>query len=193
LDCTIVALKHKLDEYNRLFEQKVRLCAHGGHQIAGLDYEESYAPTILATSFRLTVVLACHLGLWLYHLDVSNAFQSTIDEDPNLFLQCFPEYLLWFESRHPTAYADLRSKHPDTPPHEFALLMLKYVQGRVDASLQWKHAIEEILITELQLVPNQADSCMYSGSRVEGEIIIIGRATDDFLIASTYKGYQILL
>jgi hypothetical protein len=135
LDC-IISLKHKNDEHNRLVESKLRLCAHGGQQIAGLDYDESYAPVILATSFPLTVVLACHLGLWLYHLDVSNAFQSTVDKDPKTFLRCFPEYLLWFESRHPTAYADLQRTHPDTSAHEFALLMLKYVQGRVDASLQ---------------------------------------------------------
>jgi hypothetical protein len=148
LDC-IIALKHKTDEFNRLLERELRLCAHGGQQIAGLDYDEPYAPAILATSFRLTVVLACHLGLWLYHLDVSNAFQSTIDKDPKTFLRCFPEYLLWFESRHPSAYADLRRRHPHTPAHEFAMLMLKYVQGHVDTSLQWKHVIEDVLITKL--------------------------------------------
>ena len=75
----ILAIKHKIDEYNRLVERKLRLCAHGGQQIAGLDYNESYAPAILATSLRLSVVLACHLGVWLFHLDVSNAFQSTPD------------------------------------------------------------------------------------------------------------------
>jgi hypothetical protein len=26
----ILAIKHKLDEYNRLVERKLRLCAHGG-------------------------------------------------------------------------------------------------------------------------------------------------------------------
>jgi hypothetical protein len=45
LDC-IIALKHKTDEFNRLVERKLRLCAHGGQQIAGLDYDESYAPAI---------------------------------------------------------------------------------------------------------------------------------------------------
>ena len=29
----IMALKHKLDEFNRLEERKLRLCAHGGQQL----------------------------------------------------------------------------------------------------------------------------------------------------------------
>jgi hypothetical protein len=188
----ILAIKHKLDEHNRLVERKLRLCAHGGQQIAGLDYDESYAPAILATSFRLTVVMACHLGVWLFHLDVSNAFQSTPDRDPKTFLRCFPEYLLWFESRFPAKYAALRKRHPTVEAHDLAMLMLKYVQGRVDASLQWKHAIEEVLIDELGLVPNRADSCVYTG-RVEGELVFISRATDDFLVGSTIKGYRLIL
>jgi hypothetical protein len=137
-------------------------------------------------------VLACHLGVWLFHLDVSNAFQSTPDRNPKTFLRCFPEYLLWFESRFPERHAALRAKYPNVAAHEMAMLMLKYVQGRVDASLQWKHAIEEVLIDELGLVPNRADSCVYSG-RVQGELVFISPATDNFLVGSTIKGYRLVL
>ena len=188
----ILAIKHKTDEYNRLVERKLRLCAHGGQQIAGVDYDESYAPAILATSFRLCIVMACHLGLWLWHLDVSNAFQSTPDPDGKTFLRCFPEYLLWFADRFPAQHAAFLVEHPDTPAHELAVLMLKYVQGRVDASLKWKHAIEDVLIGELGLTPNRADSCVYSG-RIQGDPIFIARATDDFLCGTTKKGYLAVL
>jgi hypothetical protein len=47
---SISAIKHKLDEFNWLVERKLRGCAPGGEQIAGLDYDESYAPAILATT-----------------------------------------------------------------------------------------------------------------------------------------------
>ena len=46
----VLAIKHKLDEFNRLEERKVRLCAHGGQQLPGLDYDESKAPAILGAS-----------------------------------------------------------------------------------------------------------------------------------------------
>ena len=55
-----------------------------------------------------------------------------------------------------------------------------------------ENAIEEILIGELGLVPNRADSCVYSG-RVQGELVFISRATDDFLVGSTIKGYRLVL
>jgi hypothetical protein len=100
----------------------------------------------------------------------------------------FPEYLLWFESQFPSRYATFCKEHPNAEAHDLAMLMLKYVQGRVDASLQWKHAIEEVLINELGLVPNRADSCVYCG-RIQVKLIFISRATDDFLVGTTYKGY----
>jgi hypothetical protein len=62
------------------------------------------------------------------------------------------------------------------------MLMHKYVQGQVDASRQWKILIETILTGELVLVPNQANACMYSG-RLAGDIFIVGRATDNFLVS----------
>jgi hypothetical protein len=63
------------------------------------------------------------------------------------------------------------------------------VQGCVDASLMWAIKVEEFLSLTLKLVVNCADPCVYSGI-VDGEPVILGRATDDFLCAcekqSTY-------
>jgi hypothetical protein len=68
--------------------------------------------------------------------------------------------------------------------------MFMFVQGRgVDASLMWAIEVEEFLSSTLKLVANRADPCVYSGI-VNGEPVILGRATDDFLCAcekqSTY-------
>jgi hypothetical protein len=95
--------------------------------------------------FWLIIVLACHRGLWIYHLDVSNAFQSTVDPDPKTFLRCYPEFLLWLEAWHPEAYQALKhDAHPTTPASDFGVLVLYKIvqQGRVDANCQWKHAID---------------------------------------------------
>ena len=37
----IMAIKHKLDEFNCLEDRNVQLCAHGGQQLPGLNYDES--------------------------------------------------------------------------------------------------------------------------------------------------------
>ena len=76
---SVVAIKHKLDEMNRLLERKVRLCANGSQQVAGLNFDKSYAPAILASSLCMLCSVACWLRVTLWHVDVSNAFQSTPD------------------------------------------------------------------------------------------------------------------
>ncbi|MBW0536620.1 hypothetical protein O181_076335 [Austropuccinia psidii MF-1] len=37
--------KKKIDDAGKTIEYKARLCAHGFHQIAGLDYQSTFAPT----------------------------------------------------------------------------------------------------------------------------------------------------
>lgn len=66
------------------------------------------------------------------------------------------------------------------------------MQGRVDASQQWKILIETVLIGEMGIVPNRADACMHSG-RVAGDVFIVGRATDNFLVATTPPGCAVFL
>jgi hypothetical protein len=82
---------------------------------------------------------------------------------------------------------NLLSKHA---VEELALEMFMFLQGRVDASLMWAIEVEEFLSsTTLKLVANRADPCVYSGI-INGEPVILGRATNDFLCAcekqSTY-------
>jgi len=80
----MLALKHKLDEFLHLVERKVQLCVNSSQQIEGLDYDESYAPTILAASICILVVVACeytYVGVQLYHIDIKNAFKEC---QPNL-------------------------------------------------------------------------------------------------------------
>ena len=56
---------------------KVRMCDDGSKQIQGLDYDEPYAPAILSTTLRVQIALSVMFGLPMWHMDVSNAFQST--------------------------------------------------------------------------------------------------------------------
>jgi len=77
----VIAVKHKLDEFLCLVERKVRLCVNSSQQIEGLDYDELYAPTTLAASIRILVVVSCeytYIGVQLYHIDIKNAFQGTL-------------------------------------------------------------------------------------------------------------------
>ena len=48
--------------------------ARGDSQIAGIDYNETYAPVARFSSFRLLIALAAHHDLDLEHMDVNTAF-----------------------------------------------------------------------------------------------------------------------
>ena len=77
--------------------------ADGSKEIQGLEYDETYVPTILSTALRMQIVLLVMLGLPMKHMDMSNVFQSTpapIVEGKYIWLRCFPEYIMWLKERH---------------------------------------------------------------------------------------------
>jgi hypothetical protein len=195
---TVLALRNKLDAHNRLDERKVRMCADGSKQVQGLDYDESYAPAILGTTLRIQFALSVLLGLPVWHMDVSNAFQSTpapVVEGKRIWLRCFPEYIMWLKEKHPDLWIKVEEKARHMPAQMLALEMFKMVQGRVDASRKWQELIERILMHKdhgLCLVSNRADPCFYTGT-IDGSPVLISRATDDLLVSSSRSVYLKIL
>ena len=98
----VVVLKYALDEFQRLNEFKLRLCAHGGQQTQGKDYDFSFAPAPVSASLRFMIATYAWLcgeykDLTLKHIDIKNAFQSTPDRRERIFVRCFPEMWDWFQ------------------------------------------------------------------------------------------------
>ena len=61
---------------------KLRLVARGFKQREGIDFGETFAPTVSSFCVRLFSVIACELDLDMCHFDVEQAFvQSKLDED----------------------------------------------------------------------------------------------------------------
>ena len=62
--------------------------------VEGIDFENSYAPTVDADSLRLDISLAAQYCLDLTFFDVSNAFQTNVISDPAIrhFLSMSPLY-----------------------------------------------------------------------------------------------------
>jgi hypothetical protein len=89
------------------------------------------------------------LGLPMWHMDVSNAFQSApapLVEGKRIWLRCFPECLMWLKERHPDSWKQVNALVQQQPARMLALEMFKMVQGRVDASCRWQELIEKILM-----------------------------------------------
>ena len=76
----------KVDEHGWVVKAKSRLVARGFKQREGVDFGETFAPTVSSSCVRLLSAIACECDLDLCHFDVDQAFvQSDLEED--VFLQ----------------------------------------------------------------------------------------------------------
>ena len=72
----------KLNSDGSVERYKARLVVKGYSQIAGIDYEETFAPVTRYDSLRLIMALAVNLGLFLEQLDIKTAFlNEDLDEE----------------------------------------------------------------------------------------------------------------
>jgi hypothetical protein len=186
----VLVLKHVLNTNKQIDERKVRLCVNGSFQRKGIDYQESFAPTILAISIKVFIAIALHLRCDLYHIDISNAIQHT-PAPPNksgqrLWLRVFPEYIAWYETRFPNEHAQLVTlMHRQKVGRRSLAVEMFAQQCRKYASREWCQHIDHVIINELLLSPNRADTCIYQGT-VQGYLVLMARAPDDILIATPH-------
>jgi hypothetical protein len=182
----VIVLKLVLNQLKQAAARKTRICVNGSVQIQGRDYEESYTPTLLAPSTKILIAIACYRNWQLFHFDVHNAFQSAPDPGDihgnRAYLRVNREWLEFIKLHKPNWWEKVKSLLSKHSPHELAVEMFMFVQGRVDASLMWAIEVEDFLANDLKLIANRADPCVYSGI-VNGHPAILGRATDDFLCA----------
>ena len=71
---------------------KARLCARGFSQLPGLDYDETYAPTVSRTALRTVLALSVVFDMKLHVVDCKNAFlNGSIDRE--IYLEQ-PQYMV---------------------------------------------------------------------------------------------------
>jgi hypothetical protein len=65
---------NKQDEHGVVTRNKVRLVAKGYAQVAGLDFEETFAPVARLESIHILLAYAAHHSFKLFQMDVKSAF-----------------------------------------------------------------------------------------------------------------------
>jgi hypothetical protein len=65
---------NKQDEHGVVTRNKARLVATGYAQVAGLDFEETFAPMARLESIRILLAYAAHHSFKLFQMDVKSAF-----------------------------------------------------------------------------------------------------------------------
>ena len=72
----------KVDEHGWVVKAKSSLVARGFKQREGVDFGETFAPTVLSSCVRLLSAIACECDLDFCHFDADQAFvQSDLEED----------------------------------------------------------------------------------------------------------------
>jgi hypothetical protein len=66
--------RNKQDEHGVVTRNKARLMAKGYAQVAGLDFEETFAPVARLESIRILLAYAAHHSFKLFQIDVKSAF-----------------------------------------------------------------------------------------------------------------------
>ena len=74
----------KVDEHGWVVEAKSRLVARGFKQREGVDFSETFAPTVSSSCVRLLSAIACECDLDRCHFDEDQAFVQS-----DLARRCF--------------------------------------------------------------------------------------------------------
>lgn len=78
------AFKKKLYPSGLVRKLKARFCARGDRQIHGVDFFDTFAPTVSWTTVRLLLILTAQLGLATRQVDYTAAFvHADIDKPPD--------------------------------------------------------------------------------------------------------------
>jgi hypothetical protein len=74
--------RNKQDKHGVVTRNKARLVAKGYAQVAGLDFEETFAPVARLEYIRILLAYAAHHSFRLFKMDMKSAFlNGTIKEE----------------------------------------------------------------------------------------------------------------
>jgi hypothetical protein len=161
----------KLDENRQFTKYKVRLTFNGWNMQRGIDFKDSFAPTLRGTSLRILFSLAAELQLQVHHMDFENAYlNADVDEDVYMTI---PEGLD-VEAMALKAGLDLHKR--------LVLKVEKSLYGMKQAGRNWNLLVDKTLRAE-GFLPCHGDPCLYS-RRQGGDLVMVGLYVDDLAIVS---------
>ena len=140
---------------------KARLVARGFSQILGIDYIETFSPTLKQDSLRIITALAVHYNFNIYQLDIKAAYLNA-ELKEELYME-IPEG----DENFKKGYWKLN----------------KAIYGLKQAGRMWNFKINDTLI-ELGFIRCKSEPCVYVKKDNNNNVIcILAIYVDDILIA----------
>jgi hypothetical protein len=156
--------KTKRDTNGFIIRYKARLVAKGFTQIQGLDFEETFSPTVSHTAIRTIFAIAAMKGLEIHQMDVKAAYLNG-EIDKELFLE------------QPEGY-----ETPECPRNKYVCKLNKALYGLKQAGRLWNITLHRYLISQ-SYHQISSEPCVYV-QQVKGNFTIIAVYVDDLAIAS---------
>jgi hypothetical protein len=155
--------RNKQDEHRVVTRNKARLMAKGYAQVAGLDFEETFAPVARLESIRILLVYAPHHSFRLFQMDVKSAFlNGPIKEEVYV--------------EQPPGFED--DRYPD---HVYKLSKALY--GLKQAPRAWYECLIDFLIANAFKV-GKADPTLFNKT-CDGDLFVCQIYVDDIIFGST--------
>ena len=146
-----------------VLRRKARYVAQGFRQKAGIDFSETFAPTLKYVTLRVMLALAAVLGLLLKQLDVTTAYlQAPMHEAVYM--------------RQPEGFEDRR--RPDA-----VCLLRKSLYGTKQAGHNWNQEVNTFITQQMGYTRTQSDPCLYWRRSATGDLMLLGIFVDDVLHA----------
>jgi len=152
---------YKRNDKGEIVKYKARLVARGFSQILGIDYIETFSPTLKQDSLRIITALAVHYNFNIYQLDIKAAYLNA-ELKEELYME-IPEG----DENFKKGYWKLN----------------KAIYGLKQAGRMWNFKINDTLI-ELGFIRCKSEPCVYVKKDNNNNVIcILAIYVDDILIA----------
>ena len=144
---------------------KARLCTRGFRQTHGIDYFETFAPTLKYTSLRIILAIVAAENLELHVIDIKAAFLNA-----NL---------------NETVYLAQPEEFIDESHRNYVIKLKKPLYGLKQAPREWYKMVREYF-EKVEITASTADECVFIGWKAERRTII-GVFVDDMPIIAETK------
>jgi hypothetical protein len=156
--------KIKRDGAGNVQRFTARLVCGGNHQIEGIDYQATYAPTARLGHVRLALAIAAKYDLEIHQMDVRTAFLG-VDVEEVIYMHPLKGY---FRLVPGSRYYHPRSK----TSRKMVLRLRKSVYGVKQSSYGWYGTFEDFVI-----------SIGFVATRVDGGLFVLHNKNQDIVAA----------
>lgn len=150
----------------RRFKAKVRVACRDFHWLGGADVGETYAPTGRGLTFRIFMLIALMLSLFVHHVDIQTAFlNAELRPDEEYWMEPLPD---------------------DDAPPGWGYRLRKSIYGLRVAPRHWYKLLSSVLLS-FKLQQSVLDPCLFWHWTETGGLMIVLIYVDDILVAATHE------